>query len=308
MSLGDELYKKHRPTTFRQVVGQSAAVQSLVDMGKRRAVPHTLLFSGPSGCGKTTLARILRVKLGCSDTDFTELNCADFRGIDMVRDIRNQMQLRPMAGPCRVWLIDEVHQLTAAAQDAFLKILEDTPGHVYFLLATTDPQKLKQTIRTRCTDIRVQALTRAQVADLLTTTAADEGAAIAEEVVDAITEQAEGSARRALVLLHQCLSMSDTEQQIKAVRDSNGQTQAIELARALVDQRQTWANVATILKGLEDEDPEGLRHMVLAYCTKALLGKAGSKVVPVLQAFRDNFYDSKRAGLVLACWEAKHGG
>jgi DNA polymerase-3 subunit gamma/tau len=305
--MSSELYKKHRPTSFKEVIGQSTAVRALVDMGKRKAVPHTLLFTGPSGCGKTTLARILRVKLGCSDADFTELNCADFRGIDMVREIRSQVQLRPMAGPCRVWLIDEVHQLTAAAQDAFLKILEDTPEHVYFMLATTDPQKLKQTIRTRCTDIRVKALTRAKVQDLLHNTLQVEDATIAEEVVDEIVTVAQGSARRALVLLNQCLSMSDTEQQLQAVRDSDGKAAAIELARALTSQKETWGDIATILKGLENEDPEGVRRLVLAYCNRVLLGAKGGYVVPVICAFRDNFFDSGRAGLTLACWEAKMG-
>src|SRR5690606_3369465 len=108
-------------------------------------IPHAMLFTGPSGCGKTTLARILRVKLRCSDNDFQEINAADFRGIDSIRSMRQQVGAAPLGGDSRIWLIDEAHSMTADAQNAFLKLLEDTPRHVYFFLATTDPQKLKKT-------------------------------------------------------------------------------------------------------------------------------------------------------------------
>ena len=153
-----ELYKKYRPKNFKRIVGQPTITEQLTSMTRSNQFPHSSLFSGPSGCGKTTLARIMRNKLDCGDQDFQEVNCADFRGIDMVRDIRNRMNLAPIGGECRVWLIDEAHQLSSQAQNAFLKILEDTPSHVYFMLATTDPQKLIPTIRTRCAEFKVSSL------------------------------------------------------------------------------------------------------------------------------------------------------
>src|SRR5688572_25883760 len=140
-----ELYKKFRPKTLKGVVGQEGAVSSLQSMIDKGRLPHTILFSGPSGCGKTTIARILKGILECSDLDFFEINCADFKGIDMVRDIRRYVGIPPLHGKSRVWLIDEAHQLTKDAQNAFLKLLEDTPKHAYFMLATTDPQKLLPT-------------------------------------------------------------------------------------------------------------------------------------------------------------------
>ena len=87
--MSDELYKKYRPHKFSEVLGQDSVIKTLTDLGRRKALPHTILFAGPSGTGKTTLARILGRKLRCSIHDMQELNCADFRGIDMVREIRN---------------------------------------------------------------------------------------------------------------------------------------------------------------------------------------------------------------------------
>jgi DNA polymerase-3 subunit gamma/tau len=152
---GREFHLSQRPTTFGEVVGQPRAVAQLTQMGRDDRRPHLLLFVGPSGCGKTTLARIVRRKLRCGEADFMEVNAANNRGIDMVRDIEQRIGLAPIDGDCRVWLIDEAHALTPDAQGAFLKILEEPPSHVYFMLATTDPQKLKPTIRTRATEIVV---------------------------------------------------------------------------------------------------------------------------------------------------------
>ena len=157
--MSKELYKKHRPKNLKRVFGQSVAIGTLKPLIEAKQVPHSLLLTGPSGCGKTTLARILVKELKCAKADFMEVNCADFRGIDTVRDIRTRMMQAPIGGDCRVWLIDEAHMLTSAAQTAFLKMLEDTPDHIYFFLATTHPQKLLKTIKTRCTEIKLKEMT-----------------------------------------------------------------------------------------------------------------------------------------------------
>lgn len=298
-----ELYKKHRPKKFKAVVGQGDAVGMIQSMIKAKKVPHTILFSGPSGCGKTTMARILKDYLGCGDNDCNEVNCADFRGIEMVRDIRQRMGLAPISGSCRVWIIDEAHQLSRDAQNAFLKILEDTPPHVYFMLATTDPQKLLPTIRTRCTEIKARPILQRVLYDLIIKTADKEGAEISEEVVERIAQCADGSARKALVLLHQVIDLEDDEAMLSAIDSADSQKQAIEIARALLNPRTKWSEMAAILKGV-DEDPESLRHMILSYATNVLLG--GGKMAPragfIIEMFSENFYDTKKAGLVASCY------
>lgn len=303
-----ELYKKYRPKTLEQLLGQDGAVKALNTLIEKKKIPHSILITGPSGCGKTTIARILRRKVHCGETDFTEVNCADFRGIDMVREIRQRMMLAPISGKSRVWLIDEVHQLTPAAQDAFLKLLEDTPRHVYFILATTDPHKLKATIKTRCHDIAVKALSAKVLEQLVLRTAEAESIELADEVVDSLVAHSEGSARKVLVLLHSVLDIEDSEEQLQAIESSDVKAQAIEVAKLLMNPRTQWSAIAKVLKGLDDE-AEAVRWLVLGYASSVLLG--GGKMAPrayvIINAFRDNFFDSKKAGLAAACYEVVVG-
>lgn len=304
-----ELYKKYRPKSLKRIYGQDSAVSTLTAMIKNNKIPHTIMFTGPSGCGKTTLARIIQKKLNCGDQDFTEINCADFRGIEMVRDIRRRMNQSPISGATKVYLIDECHQLSSAAQNAFLKMLEDTPSHVYFMLATTHPTKMIPTIGTRCTEIRVKELSAKSIQQSVEYVLKREGKEVSEDVLDAIIERGYGSARKSLVILDQIIDIENEEEQLNAIQSSDEKVMAIELARAIINPQTTWNKVSTILKGLED-DVESFRWMVLNYSNSVLLG--GGKLAPraylLIVAFQDNFYDSKKAGLTAACYEVVTGG
>lgn len=303
------LYHKYRPKSFKEVVGQPEAVR-ILQTKLKGDFPHAVLFTGPSGCGKTTLARILREKLNCSDSDFSEINAADTRGIEDIRNIATRMRLSPMSKDgCRVWIIDECHQLTSDAQSALLKMLEDTPSHVYFMLATTDPQKLKQTIKTRCTEIKVRPLSPTELQELTKRVCENEGLSLADEVVDKVCNFAEGSARKALVLLDAIVEIKDTEEQLDALEKSEAKSESIELCRVLFNPKAGWKDVAQLLSKLEAE-PEQLRHAVLGYASAILLksgGKMLERAAHVIKVFQYNFYDSKKPGLILACYEVMEG-
>lgn len=303
-----ELYKKHRPKTLKQVMGQKEAVTMLTTFLQKGEVPHSLLFSGPSGCGKTTIARILKDELKCVDADFAEINAADFRGIDEIRKIRQRMPLAPLGG-CRIWLIDEAHKLSNDAQNAFLKMLEDTPRHVYFFLCTTDRQRLIKTILTRCTDIVVKSLTPTTMFKFIESICTKEKRELEQEVADKITDKAEGSARKALVILEQVLTSQDTDEQLNIVERFEGITEAIELARVLVNPRSSYTEAAKILGALQD-DAEGVRRMILGYCTSILLkgGKLAPRAYHIINCLRDHLYDSGRAGLAAGVWEVYDSG
>lgn len=312
-----EIHIEDRPTTFKQVVGQGGACQQLVSMAKGEGIPHCLLFTGPSGCGKTTLARIVRRKLGCGNADFAEINAAQTRGIEMVRDIQARVGLAPIDGPARVWLIDECHQLTADAQGAFLKLLEEPPDHVYFMLATTNPQKLRPTIRTRCAEIKVRALTEAETKTLVCRAAKDRDVELEDEVIATLADMSEGSARKALVLLQQIIGIKEPKDQIEVLRRADAKVAAYDLCRALIA-RKPWRVLADILRRCE-EDPEGIRRLMLAFFTTAAIGKVDPKTgkvrqpgdaaraVAVMEEFQDNYFDSGRAGLVISCYRAANG-
>jgi len=299
------LYQKHRPVEWKQVIGQPEAVNTLRKHMAANSTPHAILFSGPSGCGKTTLARILRRELGCADVDFVEINAANYRGIDMIRDIQQRVGLSPLGGDVRVWLIDEVAQLTAAAQDSFLKLLEDPPGHVYFILATTDPQKLKATIITRCEEIKVKALSPKSIERLVHETAEKEAITLTDEVLAKVIDIADGSARKALVLLSQVMGEPDEEKQLRMLGQADSKRQAVEICRLMLKQNANWSDAAKVLKETTD-DPEQIRYLIIGYMRSVLLGggKMASRAAEVIEVFQDNFYDSKAAGLALCCYRS----
>jgi len=305
-----ELYRKHRPATFKEVVGQTSAVSRLQNFLTDESLPHALLFTGGSGVGKTTLARIVASELACDPEEFHEINSADFRGIDMVRDIRKSMNFAPLRGSVKVWLLDEVHMLTNAGQEAMLKLLEDPPEYVYFMLATTNPSKLIRTVKTRCSEIALKEFTPSALTKYLTRFATKHipDAEFPEGAMKAIAEKSEGSPRKALVSLEGLAAQDKDDQQEYLDNLLEEETQSIALCRALIGGAK-WKEIAGILKELKD-DPESVRYHVLAYARTVLLGAGGgaAKAYLVIDCFRDNFYDSKQAGLAGACYTVLHGG
>ncbi|PJB50511.1 MAG: hypothetical protein CO103_02115, partial [Chloroflexi bacterium CG_4_9_14_3_um_filter_45_9] len=255
---------------MNKMIGAETTVAALENMLAKGTLPHTLLFHGPSGCGKTTLARILKDRLDCHDMDFKEINCSDFRGIDTIREISYLMHLSPTGGKVRIWLLDEVHQLSKDGQNAALKILEDTPSHVYFFLCTTDPRKLMKTILTRCCEMPVRLLTHDELESLVNKICKRENVQISEDIREDIVIGAQGSARTALVLLDKILNLKPEEQTEAIQQKLAEENEAIDLCRALFA-KKSWEQITAILKNLKG-DPEQVRYAVLGYARSVLLG------------------------------------
>lgn len=295
------LATKYRPKLLRDFLGNEEVTKSLRTMLEREEIPHTLLFTGPSGCGKTTLARIVAARLKCSQYDFTENNAADFRGIDSVRDILRQMTLAPMSGPCRVWLLDECHQLSRDAMHALLKALEDTPKHVYFLLATTEPEKLLPTIKTRCVTFDVKPLNDNLMDVLLKTVLQKEGVDnVPQEALDQIVQDSLGSARMALSVLDGIINMEPADMLGAAKQTTAQQNASIDLCRALIGKRP-WKEIARIIQGL-DQEPESVRRAVLGYASAVLLKSGQPQAYIVLDSFRQDFFTTGKSGLTMAAY------
>lgn len=297
--MSKELYKKHRPTKLANMVGQAAAVAQVKKMLGKEDYPHTWLLTGPSGCGKTTLARIIARMLKIDKDDVTEVNAANAKGIDMVRDIASAMGYKALKSNQRMYIIDEAHQLTAAAQDSFLKPLEDTPDHVVFVICTTNPEKLKKTIRTRCTEICLGSVQPKDMTALLDRVTEAEGIDLSKKVADRLLVAADGSPRKALVLLQQ-ISGLEENLAMEVLQREDADHVAVDLCRALIS-RKPWKDVATILRGI-DQDAESVRRAVLGYASAVLLNKPDGRAALILECFENNVFDSGKPGLVLAAY------
>jgi DNA polymerase III gamma/tau subunit len=297
------LYLKYRPTTLTQIRGNSEVVASLEGMlADLTSCPHSFLLHGPTGCGKTTIARIIADRVGCQGSDYTEIDSADFRGIDTIRKVRNDSQYMAMQGAVRVWVVDECHKMTNDAQNALLKILEDTPAHIYFILCTTDPQKLIATIKGRCVQFQVLPISDEQMLALLRRIVHSEGEKVESEVLQQILSDSYGHPRNAIQILEQVLSVPPEQRLEIAKQSALVQSQSIELCRALI-KRASWGAVAKILNGLKDQEPEDIRRAVLGYCQATLL-KGGENDVAglIMEEFMEPFYNSGFPNLVFACY------
>ena len=204
------LYRKYRPRNFEEVIGQEHIVSILKNAAKLGRISHAYLFSGPRGTGKTSVARILAREAGCSDIDLVEIDAASSRGIDEVRALREAVRLAPMQGEKKVYIIDEVHMLTKEAFNALLKTLEEPPRHTIFILATTEPEKVPETIISRCQHFPFKKIPEGLLSRAMEEFAQREGFAIDKETAFAIALLAEGSLRDALTILEKVLTYGDS--------------------------------------------------------------------------------------------------
>jgi DNA polymerase III subunit gamma/tau len=299
------LYLDYRPPTFEGIIGNANIVSTLVTMlSNKNKCPHAFLLIGPTGCGKTTIARIIATQLGAKGSDINETNAADLRGIDNIRDIIMKTGYRPIESPCRVWIIDECHKITKEGQNAFLKILEEPPKYVYFILCSTDPQDIIGTIKSRCSQFQVSPLTDPQMYGLLRRVVREEIASVEKEVYDQIVQDSQGLPRSALNILEQVLATEPDKRLAVAKRVAAEQTESVALCRALIDGKG-WKTIRGIIDGLKEQNPETIRRHVLGYCQAVLLNpktEQNDLAFLIMQEFSQNTYDNGFKQIVFACY------
>ncbi|MCX7827779.1 MAG: DNA polymerase III subunit gamma/tau [Thermanaerothrix sp.] len=301
------LYRKYRPGRFSEISGQRRVVEALVGALESSKVPHAFLFSGPRGCGKTSAARLLAKRLNCSSPidggescgqcpsceaiqrgdhlDVVEIDGASNRGIEEIRALKDQVALAPFQAPNKVYIIDEVHMLTEAAFNALLKTLEEPPGRVYFVLATTEPQKVPVTIRSRCVHFPFQRISTEDIKNRLAEVASLEGIEAEEEALWELARNADGALRDALSMMEQAMSVGAGRITLEAVSGILGgcgrealqgwvervRTSPKDAFLTLMDMMRSGSNLERFVEGL-----------FLIFRDMMLVNRWGSQVVGAL--------------------------
>ena len=304
------LYRKYRPRSFDsdELVGQEHIVRTLQNAVRLDRVAHAYLFSGPRGTGKTTTARVLAKAINClhddpglrpcntclncqainagASPDVIEIDAASNRGIDDIRDLRERVRYAPAQLRSKVYIIDESHQITGAAANAFLKTLEEPPGHTRFILATTDPEELLPTIVSRCQRFDFRRVSADDIVRRLQTVAALEGVSVDADALLLIARHATGSLRDALGLLEQlalgsAISSENSSPVSITVADV---TAALGLSRndrveglvAALGCHDAGAALGVVQDAVDEgEDPRQLNRQLLAYLRVLLIERSG---------------------------------
>lgn len=312
-----DLDVKYRPACLDDVVGQPDAVETIRSWGMN--VPRAILLHGLTGTGKTTIARIIAhdILKVVPVFDYREINCGSVKHItEMVRDLEVEItasSLKP--GGKRVWVLDEVQTFSKSrgAQEALLKVMEDAKPHVTIILCTTDPRRMLATIRGRCNQIALRALRVEELAKLVRDIAASEKVKLDDRLVDRIVDVAGGSARNAIKELEKVIRIDDPAKRLAVVGGVGVQKVASDLIAELLPFKGSanWTGVARVLEDCKDEEPEGIRQMLLAVARGMLLkgGNRASLGYKVITCFNEPLYDrnSGHAMLAASCWEVVNG-
>lgn len=273
------LYRKYRPKTLDDVMGQEIIVKIIKNSIRNNQINHAYLFAGPRGTGKTSVAKIFANIINCenpinyqpcgkcisctqpNNSDIIEIDAASNNGVDEIRELRNKVTLLPAYGKYKVYIIDEVHMLTQGAFNALLKTLEEPPAHVIFILATTDPHKVIETILSRCQRLDFKKISNEAIIKNLKKIAKNENIDVDEAALTEIANLADGGMRDSVGMLDQARAYTEGKITTKDIHDINGtltETNLMELTLNILDSK-----LNIILEKIDEYNDEGKNFIKL---------------------------------------------
>lgn len=270
------LYRKYRPSTFNDVIGQDPIVRTLKNAIANDKLTHAYLFAGPRGTGKTSTAKILAKTINCQNlngfepcnhcdcciqinnkqtTDIIEIDAASNNGVDEIRELKSKVNLVPSNSKYKVYIIDEVHMLSTGAFNALLKTLEEPPSHIIFILATTEPHKIPATILSRCQRFDFKKISENKIVENLKKIVQKENIEIEEDALHEIAILAQGGMRDSISLLDQAISYCSEKITCDAIHEINGtigNSEMKEIVQIILNK-----NIVDLLKIFDDLDDRG---------------------------------------------------
>lgn len=312
--MGKALYRKYRPTKLTDVIGQDQVVSTLAGCIEKGNISHSYLFCGPRGTGKTTIARIFAHAINGFDyqleddyVDIVEIDAASNRGIDNIRELRENAIVAPTKGKYKVYILDESHMLTKEASNALLKILEEPPAHIVFIMATTDPQKVLPTILSRSQVYTFRLAAPEVMKDHLKSIAKKEKINITDDALDIIVKRGGGSFRDSISLLDQLSNLSDKKITAEAINKALGLPQDKLIADLLAAYAsQDVDKITTLLKDILNtgSKPETIAEETI----NQILAQPKGELLPLLSALPDVKAPFPEAKLLLAFLGKGSGG
>ena len=306
------LYRSERPETFSEMIGQKHIVKILQNQLRNGTVSQAYLFTGIRGTGKTTTARILAKALNCTgDTedkpcgqcqncqairdgkfmDVVELDAASNNGVDDIRSLIDSVYYPPVIGKYKVYIIDEVHMLSASAENAFLKTLEEPPEYAVFILATTDPEKVRPTIRSRCMTLNFKRVSEDELAEGMSRICRKKEVNVTEPALRLIARSADGSVRDALSILEQCISAGDdpvTEELVLEYTGAAGRDFYLDLTDRIIDQDAAGALEAIQAMAAAGADPKVMISDLMGHYRDLMVVKVAKKPEVMVKVSPEN--------------------
>lgn len=307
----DPLHVKYRPRDLDEVIGQDKIVKSIRALLSKKDRPHVYLFAGPPGTGKTTLARIIAKHVGAVGMDLIEIDGATYSGVDHMRAETARLHYVPMGGgDATAVIVDEAHAISKQTWQSMLKQLEEPLPHVYWMLCTTDPSKVPEAIRTRCTEYRLKEVDSDDIRDLLDAVSQVEGIKLSDDILGYIAKEAKGSPRRALVYLSTCREAGSRSEAAELLADltDDGETALNKICTDLLRGESSWDRIREFLQQCRKKgtDAESVRIQTIHYFAAVAINNSNPRrAINLLQCFAVPYNRSDGlAPLVLSFAEA----